>query len=191
MSPFVIVMGLAWLGAEMAILGVVRWGARCAAEVSEGRPAPPFAVDAFARRVGAVFLAVAGFMFCANSIGDALFRTQFGFEMFFHLVWNAMCAAWVGLEGAIALYVLEIDGVLHGRARAGRGRLWLAIAWPAFAILYNALACVSAARQGFDDVQLARVLQFFLRFCGIGWIAFELVVARSGLRLGRLLAGAK
>ncbi len=198
MTPFVSSMALLWLGAEMVLLLIVRWGARCANEVALGKPVPRLGGDRLSRALWMVFVAVA----IALAVSRAAANEAFGGrpdaawldELTFGLVWNALCMAWVWLEGAIALYVLRIDGLLHSRAegrvvppRATSSQLVLACLWPAFAIAYNALAIASAYRLGFNQEQLARVLLFFLRVCGIGWIVFELVVARSGVRLVRLL----
>jgi hypothetical protein len=198
MTPFATAMALLWLGAEMFILVVVRWGARAAEDLAMGKPAPPFGVDRFARVLGGLFVAVAlGLIVSRTAAQEALAghpRGPWLFDLTFGLVWNALCMAWVWLEGAIALYVLRIDGILHARAanrvvppRPPAHQLWLSLLWPSFAVAYNALAVASAFRQDFSGAQLEGVLLFFLRFCGAGWIVFELVVARSGVRLVRLL----
>ncbi len=198
MKPFVVSMALIWLGAEMALLVIVRWGARCASDVALGKPAPRLGGDLFSRSLWIVFVVVAiALAVSRTAVNEALgARADAAWldELTFGLVWNALCMTWVWLEGAIALYVLRIDGLLHARAegrvvppRPTSSQLVLSCLWPAFAIAYNALAVASAYRLGFSQEQLARVLLFFLRVCGVGWIVFELVVARSGVRLLRLL----
>lgn len=122
-----------------------------------------------------------------------------GLTLYRWAVWDLLCTIWVFLEGWILLLVIRIYGILSdgstGKpARIGprRGREW-AIPWImglalfAFFAFYTWGLLGTSLRYGMAPRGIYHVAVFYVRICGILWIAFEWVVAIYGLKTYSLL----
>jgi hypothetical protein len=114
-------------------------------------------------------------------------------------LWDFLCTLWVFLEGWIMLLVIRIYGLLshHSTGMPEADGTWLKREWVMPSIMGLALFAPfawyasglvdTALKHGMDPAGIRRVAMFYVRICGIFWIAFEWVVAVYGLKTYSLL----
>jgi len=105
--------------------------------------------------------------------------------------WNIFCTLWVVLEALIALYVWRIY-VLFKRepARIPNYRIALIVltAMPfALFFVYHYLAWSVISSTEIAAQQIVNISRFYIRLCGVFWIAIEWFIAITGFRMLRLL----
>ncbi|MEW6667258.1 MAG: hypothetical protein AB1512_18805 [Thermodesulfobacteriota bacterium] len=108
-------------------------------------------------------------------------------------LWGFLCTLWVFLEGWIMLLVIRIYRLLSsGFTGKPAEREWVApsiLGLALFALFawYTSAFIGTALKYGMDPGAIHRVGAFYVRICGVFWIAFEWVVAIYGLKTYSLL----
>lgn len=184
-------MALFWTLSEGLILVCLRWGL-LVLRGKDGGQGPFILLSTF------VFFLLCLLMFTGETLLDRIV----GLENPAHVVagrwglWTFFCTLWVALEGVIMIYVIRIYRIIkvsHSieafndpNAGAGRGsRCFTSLLVCFFLVLYLAYQAgllSTIADPGLDSRGIYRVSLFYVRVCGIFWIAFEWVVAILGIR---------
>jgi len=190
-------MAFFWTLAEASILLFMRWGT-LRAEKGNGRQSGFIAAS-----IGVLALLGVLLFFGESFLGLIVdLESRFPRTLYRWALWNFFCTLWVILEGSITLYVWRIWRVLRDaqatryaitRGPAGTkpvggwGTPVLAGAFLLLYFFYQAALFQLAGDPGLTIREVVRISQFYIRICGIFWIAFEWVVAIQGIRAYRLL----
>jgi hypothetical protein len=122
-----------------------------------------------------------------------------GPSLYRRALWGFLCTLWVFLEGWIMFLVIRIYGLLSDRSAGKpaaidpcREREWvtpliMGLALFAFFAWYTSAFIDTALKYDMDPGGIHRVGAFYVRICGIFWIAFEWAVAIYGLKTYSLL----
>lgn len=194
MDTLIKAIPLFWTFAEGLILLAVRWGYLCLRKEKGRQPLFwIFCIMAF------FFLML--FRFGGKALFGHFFDLKNAADLLFYkrASWNFFCTVWVILEGAIMVYVLRIYDLMkmsmgEKRGKSNRGTRSCA---PAIFILVGSLACLYGFYEGFlwslktnhglGMNSIHHISIFYVRICGIFWIAFEWVVAVMGFKTYFLL----
>ncbi len=182
MYPLAKIMALFWTLAEGAIFLYMRWG-YCRLKGSDS-----------SQRVWVV-LCTAGFFLLALWLlaGETLARDLLSDPRHLKLyrwgTWNFFCTLWVGLEGTIMVYVIRIYRLLPSGSGGFAGTRVSTVLWPLFFLfaLYQFALIETALKHGMQVLEIYHASAFYVRICGLLWIAFEWVVAVYGLKTYALL----
>ncbi len=124
------------------------------------------------------------------------FLDRFFGGFYYKYLWNFICALWVVIEGAIAVYVFRAYGILKDVLSPEKtapqkyfphGPSIFYIGFLAFYVVYH-FFLFSLVDSGKLDYQTTRnILLFYARICGVFWIAIEGVIAFIAFRAYHLL----
>jgi hypothetical protein len=193
LSPLTQSMALFWTLVEGVILVSLRWGyLRLGNRASDQKW--------FVSSCGTLFVLLMLLVLWGKGLGQG-FRDMpaTGPLIYRWALWDFLCTIWVFLEGWIMLFVIRIYRLLSdisaGKPEAtglqGK-REWvitsiMGLAFFAFFAWYTSAFVGTALKYGMDPSGIYRVGVFYVRICGIFWIAFEWVVAVYGLKTYSLL----
>lgn len=180
---------LFWTFAELAILLLVRgWLMHL-----EGRPRPQSRamIAASALWIG---MAVLGLGWSAMFGSRLAAWSPVGCLLFDCALWDFGATLWVAIELVILVYVVRLDGMLHGdrpspadlqALRAIAGLLVLGCC-AVYALFVHQLVRVSL-RHGLSSAQIESLSVFYLKACGVVWILVEGAYAVYAVRCFRCL----
>ncbi len=177
-------MALFWVFAEGVILLCIRWGyLRWRGEGSHQRPLVYGCAAAFAL-LGIWVLWGEGLL--ARLLVDHRFVRLYRWGL-----WNFLCTLWVVLEGCIMVYVVRVYRLLTAATvrRGGWGPAVITVGLFLLFALYETGLGETVIRRGMNEVGIYNASTFYVRICGLLWVAFEWVVAVYGWKTYVLLRG--
>lgn len=193
MPPLSQSMALFWTLVEGTILVFLRWGYLRAANRASGQKW--FIASCVILFALLVLLVIMG----QGLVQEFRDLPETGLSLYRRSLWGFLCTIWVFLEGWIMLLVIRIYGLLSHRSTGKSAsiglrqeREWLIPSIMGLALFalfagYTSGFVGTALKHGMELRGIHNVGAFYVRICGIFWIAFEWVVAIYGLKAYSLL----
>lgn len=186
-------MALFWTLMEGVILIYLRWGYLRLAN-------RPSAQRGFVYSCAAGFLLLGFVVFAGEGLVQEVREMRpTHLTLYRWVLWDFLCTLWVFLEGWIMVLVTGIFSLLSSSAAGEppakklhrlRERFIpcvMGLILFGFLVWYSGGLIHTALRHEMEPRAIYRVAVFYVRICGILWIAFEWVVAIYGLRTWSLL----
>ena len=147
-----------------------------------------------------LILCVVAFLFLTflRFYGENFFGNFFDLHDKNHLLfykrasWNFFCTTWVVLEGGIMVYVLRIYSLLRSEIEKntdkphamGKGIPMIVMVLSFFTLygLYEYAILFLKMHHGLNMERIHFISIFYVRVCGVFWIAFEWIVAVVGIK---------
>jgi len=185
-------MALFWTLAEGLILVYLRWGfLSLKGEKQRQRVIVPFSI--------AAFLMLAVLIFAWKSVLGPFLHLEEGIHLTLYrkAVWSFFCTVWIVLEGMIMVYVLRLYRLVNQGLRKkdqdasgsfpvgpefAYGIPAVVIALFGLFFFYEYLILRLNSTVGLTAEDVKHLSLFYVRICGLFWIAFEWVVAFIGVK---------
>lgn len=186
-------MGLLWLFAETFCLVFARWAYHNLLYGEDMRKQKGFILILLPCFVLLIFFTFGQPLFwpVVSSFFNSSSRSLVAY--YYSSLWRFFCTLWVLIEGAIAIYVLRIRGLL-GRGKdltQNRGNM-LMYSFISFCILFSIFYEVNSLNVALHGAvkwqQVVNLSRFYIKICGFWWILIEWAVAIMGWQIYRTLA---
>ncbi len=182
-AVFQSVMAAWWLAAEVLLLGLLEWGARCARAgercplwESSTRPVAVAALFGAALVIAGLVLKTPGLLGSELEGGRVLARRS---------AWTALCTLWVGLEAGMLIQLLRIAACVRGEAKVllrGAGPVATAGLMLLYLVVHVPLWSIASS---LDIGRITLLHSAYVRLCGVFWFLLETACAIALWRLGK------